>query len=106
MRRLWDRVGEPATVRALVDEFDGDIAYTTLMTVLSRLHDKGLARRRRRGRAWAYSAAVSEAEYTADAMAHQLQATPDRRAALLAFVHELSPEEVGELRRLLDDGPS
>lgn len=106
MRQLWDRAGEPVTVRELVAEFNEEIAYTTLMTVLSRLHAKGLSHRHRHSRAWAYTAAVGEAEYTADAMAWQLQATPDRRAALLAFVQALSPAEMTELRRLLGDGPT
>jgi len=49
----------PAQVR---DHLGGDLAYTTVMTVLARLSEKGLVTRRRVGRAYAYAAVRDEAE--------------------------------------------
>lgn len=106
MGLLWDRSGKPVRVRDLLDDLEDQVAYTTLMTVLSRLHEKGLLRRIRRGRAWAYTPSLDGATYTADAMQGQLQHAPDRQAALLKFVTGLPPEEVETLKRLLDDDPS
>ena len=52
MEALWRREG-PASVRDLVDQFDGT-AYTTLMTTLDRLHRKGVLEREKAGRAFLY----------------------------------------------------
>lgn len=56
LRALWD--GAPASVRDVLDRVnarrDGSLAYTSVMTVLDRLHDKRLVTRERDGRAWAY----------------------------------------------------
>ncbi len=38
-------------------------AYTTAQTVLNRLVDRGLVSRRREGRAFRYSATITEADY-------------------------------------------
>lgn len=65
MERLWER--GPATVRDVVDELGRtrDLAYTTLMTVLVRLHGKGLVARERVGRTYIYRAAHTREEHRA-----------------------------------------
>jgi predicted transcriptional regulator len=55
LESLWDGAHPEATVRDLKGEFS-DIAYTTLMTTLDRLYKKGVLDRRKRGRAYAYTA--------------------------------------------------
>jgi predicted transcriptional regulator len=46
MQVLWScDPGEYAPIREVLRRLDDDLAYTTVMTVLSRLHDKGLVRR-------------------------------------------------------------
>ncbi len=52
LEALWTRE-RAATVRDLQSSFP-DLAYTTLMTTLDRLHRKGLLERSRTGRAFAY----------------------------------------------------
>lgn len=57
----------PATVRQVrevCNQRPGQraVAYTTVMTVLDRLHDKELVDRERDGRAWVYEAVHAEAE--------------------------------------------
>ena len=47
----------------------GDLAYTTIETILNRLHSKELADRERVGRAFAYSPRFTEAELAARAHA-------------------------------------
>ena len=65
MEELWDR-GE-ATVRtvrdALNDRSDRERAYTTVMTVMSRLHRKGLLDKQRRGRSDRYVPSLTREEY-------------------------------------------
>lgn len=103
LRALWaaDHALTPADVRDLIG---GDLAYTTVMTVLVRLHDKGLATRAPRGRAFAYAATVTESELVATRMAAELSVTSDRIGALSGFVSGLTRKDVAALRQLLDDG--
>ena len=56
------RSGE-VTVREVYTAFGENIAYTTLMTTLDRLYKKKLLQRRKDGRAFLYSPAVSRAEF-------------------------------------------
>ncbi len=94
----------PAQVR---DQLGGDLAYTTVMTVLARLTEKGLVTRERVGRAYAYSAIRDEAEVTARQMQRLLDAGDDRAAVLSRFVGVLSAEDerlLTDLLRRAEDG--
>jgi predicted transcriptional regulator len=86
----------PAQVR---DQLGGDLAYTTVMTVLARLAEKGVVTRERVGRAYAYTAVRDEAEVTARQMHRLLDAGDDKAAVLSRFVGVLSDED----ERLLVD---
>lgn len=63
MRVLWT-AGSPMTVREVLDRLNEarstPLAYTTVMTVLSRLSDKEVVARRRVGRGYAYMSAVPD----------------------------------------------
>lgn len=69
------------------------LAYTTVMTVLGRLSDKGLAQRERLGRAHVYTAVRDPAQVTAWRMRQLLEADDDRAAVLARFVGDLSDED-------------
>lgn len=93
----------PAQVRLALG---GDLAYTTVMTVLGRLVEKGTATRERVGRAYAYSAIDDQAELTARQMHRLLDARDDRARVLARFVDVLSDEDEKLLGELLGpDGP-
>src|SRR5690349_9203073 len=47
-------------IQAVLKESGQTLAYTTIMTVLVRLHNKGLAHRRKESRYFLYSAAKSK----------------------------------------------
>lgn len=107
MRVAWDHAGEHLQVRDVLTELEDDLAYTTVMTVMNRLFEKGLLRRRRVGRAWAYKPSSTREAYAAATMADALSVASNRTAALLHFVADLEPGEAAALRRLLDDaGPA
>jgi len=99
---MWaaDDAMTPAEVRAAMGT---DLAYTTIMTIQTRLLDKGLVERERRGRAFAYRPTVTEAELAARRMSQALIAASDREAVLGRFVDELSVKEAQALRRVLDE---
>lgn len=80
------------------------VAYTTAMTVIERLREKGLLQRRREGRSFLYSATCGEDDYAAGLMNQVLESSADRGAALLQFAERLHPDEVAALRRALDRG--
>ena len=100
--QLW-ALGRPATPADVLSELDDDLAYTTVMTILTRLWNKGLVVRTRRGRAFAYAPAVTEAELTASRMHESLAAASDPKAALVTFVGSLSKTQTRALRALLDE---
>lgn len=102
LRCLW--ASESALTPADVCETLGTgLAYTTVMTILTRLWDKGLVERDRPGRAYAYRPTVSESEYAARRMEAVLAATEDREAALSTFVGSLSRREARMVRRLMGE---
>jgi predicted transcriptional regulator len=101
MSELW-ALGEPATPAAVRDAMGTDLAYTTVMTILTRLWQKGLVTRRRSGRAYAYTPSLTEADLTAQRMRATLATASDPKAALSRFVGSLSTREARTLRALLD----
>ena len=99
---LWNS-DDPLTPSEVLDRLNADLAYTTIMTVLGRLWQKGLADRTKAGRAFAYSAVVSEADFSADRMRKALDASSDRVATMSHFVDGLDSSQQHELRRMLED---
>ncbi|MGY4925710.1 BlaI/MecI/CopY family transcriptional regulator [Streptomyces sp. 900105755] len=97
---LW-AAGGPLTAREVREQLPGDLAYTTVLTILSRLHDKGMLVRRREGRGYAYEPARDEASHTAQRMHSLLTGGSDRQAVLARFVSELSAQDEHLLQQLL-----
>ncbi|MBA4084849.1 BlaI/MecI/CopY family transcriptional regulator [Janibacter terrae] len=92
------------TVREVLDRLAGrDPAYTTVMTVLSRLEAKGVTTRERDGRAWRYRPASSRESLTAEAMRSPLHdlSSADRQAAILHFLNEASPDDLAAVREAM-----
>ena len=98
---LWaaDRPLSPGEVQEVAGP---DLAYTTVMTILTRLWKKGLVDRERGGRAYLYSPKVTEADLAASRMHEQLARAGNREAALSRFVGALSRRDERILRKLLD----
>ena len=88
----------PGTVR---ERLHADLAYTTVVTILSRLHAKGVLQRARAGRAYLYAPVADEPGLAARRMATVLASEPDREAVLARFVSGLSESDEQLLRRML-----
>jgi predicted transcriptional regulator len=101
MDLLWDRGGwmTPGEVHAALA--DSGLAYTTMMTVLVRLWQKGRVERERDGRAYAYHPVVTREQYAALRMEELLAAAGNRSTALSHFVDAMDPADRDQLRRLL-----
>lgn len=80
----------------------GDLAYTTVVTILSRAYDKDLLTRVKEGRAFRYAPVSDEPGLVARRMHHTMAAEPDHEAVLARFVDSLSDQDERLLRELLD----
>jgi predicted transcriptional regulator len=76
-------------------------AYNTVQTVLNRLSDRGLLLRVRRGTAYTYTPALSEAEYLTRSIRRSLAgASSDaRETALAQLIGSLDASELAALRK-------
>jgi len=99
-------VGEPLSAGEVRDRINvgdqRDLSYSTVVTIISRLHDKGLLARQRSGRGFAYTP-VDEANLAASRMSSALGNGIDRDAVLSRFVSGLSERDARLLRTLLAD---
>ena len=97
---------------ALNDAHADEWAYTTIMTVLSRLHDKELVDREQIGRAYQYTPRYDEEQLVSHLTRTDVQELVDRygEVALVHFVSALdqaSPDTRRRIERLArgdDDG--
>jgi predicted transcriptional regulator len=95
----------PAT-QAGPDQADGqrgELSYSTVVTIVSRLHAKGLLARQRAGRGFTYTP-VDEASLAASRMGQVLGSENDHDAVLSRFVSGLSSRDARLLRELLASG--
>ncbi|MFJ3702687.1 MULTISPECIES: BlaI/MecI/CopY family transcriptional regulator [unclassified Streptomyces] len=93
--------GGPATAGWVQEHLDGDLAYTTVITILSRLYAKKAVTRTRQGRSYVWTPASDEAGLAALRMRRVLDGERDREAVLARFVSALSPGDEARLRELL-----
>lgn len=105
MEVLWT-AGRPCSVREVLDALNGrldrPLAYTTVMTVLARLTEKGVLDRTAQGRAFLYVPAVSD-----EADLAVLNVVRDHgEAALAHFVEHArsDPRLFRRLQRLIEEG--
>jgi predicted transcriptional regulator len=102
MERAWTH--KESSVRDLHQEMKGRLAYTTLMTTLDRLYKKGLLRRRKEGKAYFYSAILSEQQYQESLTQHffgmVLHDRKNSSAVLSRFVEAVSQTDREMLEQL------
>lgn len=105
MSRVWEW-NRSVTVREVLEDLrrERSIAYTTVMTVLDNLHQKGWVRRERAGRAYRYAAVSTRAAYSAALMNDAWAESDNPAAALVAFFGMMSPEQTDALRAALRVG--
>ncbi|MFI8255145.1 BlaI/MecI/CopY family transcriptional regulator [Streptomyces filamentosus] len=93
---------EPVAAAWVQDRLGGDLAYTTVVTILTRLHAKGAVARERSGRSFRWTAVADEAGLAALRMRRVLDSETDREAVLTSFVTTLSAGDERLLRALLE----
>ena len=95
----------PGEVRDLLEP-DGSLSYSTVVTTLTRLYEKGAVARHRDGRAFRYGALAAPAGLVADRMSRLMSVEPDRATVLRRFVANLNADDERLLRELLEEDPS
>jgi predicted transcriptional regulator len=99
MTRVWEW-NRLVTVREVLEDLQQErsIAYTTVMTVMDNLHQKGWLRREHEGRAYRYEAVSTRAAYAVALMHEAWAASDNPAAALVQFFSMMSPEQREALR--------
>lgn len=109
---LWRAQGplSPGEVRDLLgtsaDAEARSLSYSTVVTILTRLHAKKMLVRTRVGRSFQYAPLADEAGLEARRLSALLDGSVDRAAVLSRFVADLSDSDEELLRRLLGPTPS
>ena len=101
---LWDADGwtTPREVHLAITTPRRPLAYTTVMTILVRLWNKGMLERHLAGRAYGYRPIASRDEWAAQRMHDFLESSGDSLTTLNHFVDSISAREVTQLKRVLD----
>ncbi|MET8560853.1 BlaI/MecI/CopY family transcriptional regulator [Streptomyces flaveolus] len=92
---------EPASAGWVQERLGGDLAYTTVVTILTRLLGKGAVTRERAGRSFVWTPVSDQAGLAARKMRKLLDGESDREAVLARFVTSLEPDDERLLRQLL-----
>jgi predicted transcriptional regulator len=100
---IWSQE-RPLVVREVRERlhYPRPVAYTTVMTVLTILHGKGVLRREKHGRAWRYWPEEQRAEHDARLMTEILRSGSHQRLTLEEFVGRLGAEELDAIRSVVD----
>jgi len=106
MQVVWRR--GPSNVTEVQEDLDEPLAYTTVQTMLNILERKGKVKRRLRGRAYEYSAAVSESK----AVSHAVRDLVDRmfggssEELVMSLIksRQLDRETIARLTKRLEKG--
>ncbi|MEU2582242.1 BlaI/MecI/CopY family transcriptional regulator [Streptomyces avermitilis] len=91
----------PVTASWVQERLGGDLAYTTVVTILTRLLAKDVVSRERQGRSFAWTPTADVAGLAALKMRRLLDGERDREAVLASFVTALPPDDEQVLRTLL-----
>jgi predicted transcriptional regulator len=104
MHVLW-QVG-PATVTEVRARLEDDLAYTTVLTVLRTLEEKGYVGHRDEGKAHRYHAKVAKQTAQRTALVRMLDrvfgGSAEQLLTHLVADRHLSADELKRLRRLMD----
>jgi predicted transcriptional regulator len=105
LQTLWRR--GPSTVREIHAELGGRTGYTTILKLMQIMTDKGLLLRDESERTHVYRPAQPEKQtqrrLAADLMNRAFGGSARKLIAAALSSRRASPQEIDEIRRLLDD---
>lgn len=97
---VW--VAHPISVRDMLEKLDRGCAYTTVMTVMQRLFDKGMLKRKLVDNAYQYEPAIPKAQFVQQTVRKTVDQLCDGfgDVALAHFVDALDGVDVKRLEKL------
>lgn len=102
MQVIWAR--QRVTVREVLEVLTEQrpLAYTTVMTVMTRLVDKGILRQHRQDRTYEYEAIYTSEELTTKAVGQTIRSLLESFGplAITEFIHQIGQVDPDELQRL------
>jgi len=107
LNHVWD-MGE-ATVQDVLDRIleDRKVAYTTVMTVMRNLSKKGYLTYRKDGVTYVYRASEEPGKVRRslvnNLVAKVFKGSPSKLVQTLVENDELSPEEIAEIKEMIDN---
>ena len=105
MQAIW-QLG-PSNVAAVQEALAQDLAYTTVQTMLNILERKGKLKRTLRGRAFEYSATVSEAKASThavrDLVDRMFGGSSEELVMSLIKSRQIDPKKIAELSKRLTE---
>jgi predicted transcriptional regulator len=106
MQVIW-RLGA-SNVGAVQEGLEQRLAYTTVQTMLNILHKKGKLKRRLQGRSYEYSAIVTEAKASGNAVRDLVDrmfgGSSEELVMSLIKNKQIDAEQIARLSRMLDEG--
>lgn len=102
MNVIWSKQLANFSVNEVLSilEKQRDIAYTTVMTTLGRLYDKGVLKRKREGKRYLYSAKLSREQFLETVAREVLDSAVGEHKALAMLVEKVSESSASELDEL------
>ena len=105
MQVIW-KLGT-SSVKDVQEGLEQPLAYTTVQTMLNILERKGKLRRKLRGRAYVYSATVTEAKASRhavrDLVDRMFGGSADELVMSLIKSRQIDPKRIAELSRRLEE---
>jgi predicted transcriptional regulator len=109
MKVLWNRGESTVSDMVTATSSDGELAYTSVLTTIRILENKGYVCHRQEGRAFLYNTAVGEVEASRSEVRHVLQRFfgNSRERLLLSLLgdDEISPDELKRLKEAIALAP-
>jgi predicted transcriptional regulator len=105
MQVIW-KLG-PSNVSAVQEGLEQSLAYTTVQTMLNILHKKGKLRRKLKGRAFEYSATVTEAKASSHAVSDLVDrmfgGSSEELVMSLIKSKQIDAKKIAELSRRVEE---
>ena len=109
MKVLWDRGESTVADMVTATSSDGELAYTSVLTIIRILETKGYVSHRQEGRAFLYASSIGEVEASRSEVRHVLQRFfgNSRERLLLSLLgdDEIRPDELKRLREAIAHAP-
>jgi predicted transcriptional regulator len=109
MKVLWNRGESTVSDMVTATQDEGELAYTSVLTTVRILENKGYVCHRQEGRAFLYTSTVGEVEASRSEVRHILQRFfgNSRERLLLSLLgdEEISPDELKRLKETIALAP-